>query len=652
MNTSRSKERSLFLFAQAGGGLAAGIGFVALLGWILGLPRLASFGAQFIPMAPSTAFFFGLFGSVILLRARLTHNPAAHRAGLVIAFLGGMIAVLLFFLSTLGLRLEIEHLGFPLLTTQTFGDFPVGHMSPVTAFSFVLVSVTFLIQHTTSQPKGTVSAFWLTSLILASNYFLVIAYFVGKPLLYSDSIIPPALPTSLAFVALGIALLAFIRTSAGFLRLILAMLVPLAAFFLQAMFWAAIKPFAWFLFFPAVFFSSWIGGLSGGVMATVLSTALAWWFFIPPEGSFRLEDPFTLGSIGLFIVMGVLFGFTQERIKTANRATSDALGSARSANDQLQSANQHITGVYETESRKSEALLREAFTLLQAVTDSIPDGIFVKDRQGRYLLINPAGAEWLGQPVEQVLGKHDTVFLSAEAAAVIMKQNIQVMEQGKQITLEQEQEVAETTRTFLVTKAPYRDQQGEIVGVLGIRRDITERKDAENHIRKLNRIYAMLSDVNQAIVRHHDLQELYETVCRIAVEKGGFRMAWIGLLDKTTHRMQVAAYAGFSGSYFDHMAVASYGPPKPYCPVDGALRCGEHVLCNLADQRDTLAPCQKVALELGYRASASFPLRIGDAVCGAFTLYSDTSAFFDAEELKLLDELAQDISYAMGYSVE
>ena len=126
-------------------------------------------------------------------------------------------------------------------------------------------------------------------------------------------------------------------------RLILAMLLPLVAFALQSIFWAAIKPFAWFLFFPAVFFSSWIGGLPGGVIATLISTALAWWAFIPPEHSFALEDPFQLGSIALFMGMGFLFGYTQERVNKANRETAEALAVARSANEQLQGANEKIT---------------------------------------------------------------------------------------------------------------------------------------------------------------------------------------------------------------------------------------------------------------------------------------------------------------------
>ncbi len=102
-----------------------------------------------------------------------------------------------------------------------------------------------------------------------------------------------------------------------------AVLIPLAAFGLQSILWAAIKPFAWFFFFPAVFFSAWASGLSGGIIATIISTALAWWFFIPPEHSFALEDSFTLGSISLFMGMGILFSYTQGRVKQANRKFSE-----------------------------------------------------------------------------------------------------------------------------------------------------------------------------------------------------------------------------------------------------------------------------------------------------------------------------------------
>lgn len=90
-------------------------------------------------------------------------------------------------------------------------------------------------------------------------------------------------------------------------RLIVAALIPLAAFGLQWFFWLAIQPYVWFLFYPAVFFSSWVGGLRGGLVATGLSAGLVWYCFMPPQFSFAVQRPMALVSIAMFVGMGVLF---------------------------------------------------------------------------------------------------------------------------------------------------------------------------------------------------------------------------------------------------------------------------------------------------------------------------------------------------------
>jgi len=177
----------------------------------------------------------------------------------------------------------------------------------------------------------------------------------------------------------------------GLKRLALVVLLPLAAFALQSIFWPAIRPFAWFLFFPAVFFSSWIGGLSGGVIATLISTALAWWAFIPQEYSFALEDPVSLASIGLFLGMGFLFGYTQERITKANLRTAEALAVARSANEQLQDANEKI----EAANRELEAFSYSVSHDLRAPLRAM-DG-FSKILLERYAeALAPEGQRYLG----------------------------------------------------------------------------------------------------------------------------------------------------------------------------------------------------------------------------------------------------------------
>jgi signal transduction histidine kinase len=119
------------------------------------------------------------------------------------------------------------------------------------------------------------------------------------------------------------------------LRLCLGLLPPLAAFALQWKFWAAIQPYVWFLFYPAVFFSAAIGGRVSGLAATLLSVGLVWWFFIPPVYSFRLEQPMSLVSIVVFTAMGILFSLSQGRLRKAHRETAEALAATRDAHAEI-----------------------------------------------------------------------------------------------------------------------------------------------------------------------------------------------------------------------------------------------------------------------------------------------------------------------------
>jgi PAS domain S-box-containing protein len=130
------------------------------------------------------------------------------------------------------------------------------------------------------------------------------------------------------------------------LRLTVAILLPFLAFGLQWLFWAAIKPYIWFLFFPTVFFSSQIGGMAGGLIATVLSAALAS-FFMEPRFSFLFGNPVSLISVMIFLGMGTLFSLTHARLSWAKQTTEQALAASREANDRLVAANEEITRLYE-----------------------------------------------------------------------------------------------------------------------------------------------------------------------------------------------------------------------------------------------------------------------------------------------------------------
>ena len=128
--------------------------------------------------------------------------------------------------------------------------------------------------------------------------------------------------------------------------------------------------------------------------------------------------------------------------------------------------------------------VRRAYALLRAVTEGITDSVFVKDLSGRYLMINSAGAAAVGRSVEEVLGRDDGELFPEETARRILQEDRQVIEEGRTRTFENVAIGPEGPRTYLATRTPYRDQERNIIGVMGIARDITERKRVEQELRE------------------------------------------------------------------------------------------------------------------------------------------------------------------------
>jgi len=126
----------------------------------------------------------------------------------------------------------------------------------------------------------------------------------------------------------------------------------------------------------------------------------------------------------------------------------------------------------------------KSLALLQGITEGTTDAIFVKDLQGRYLMMNPAGARLLGRTVPEVLGKNDKELFDPAIGRYIMERDREVIAAGETQTYEEFGTAAGVTRLYSATKGPYRDSSGAVIGLLGICRDITDRKRAEEEIRQ------------------------------------------------------------------------------------------------------------------------------------------------------------------------
>lgn len=135
-----------------------------------------------------------------------------------------------------------------------------------------------------------------------------------------------------------------------------------------------------------------------------------------------------------------------------------------------------------TRHKRTEQIARYSQDLLQGIIEGIPDAVFVKDSIGRYLIINSAGARLIGRPINEIVGKPDSDLLSPEDTRWILSNDDQNSEKDDINVYELAVTVEGQTRAFLFTKTPYRNQAGELSGVVVVAHDITDHQRAAEHL--------------------------------------------------------------------------------------------------------------------------------------------------------------------------
>jgi PAS domain S-box-containing protein len=183
--------------------------------------------------------------------------------------------------------------------------------------------------------------------------------------------------------------------------------------------------------------------------------------------------------------------------------------------------------------------------------------------------------------------------------------------------------------------------------IIAVARNITARKKNEQEIRRLNRVYALLSNINQAIVRIKDKQFLLDEACRIAVEDGQLKMSWIGLVDDDKDELKVAASYGFVNGYLDEVVKPKGIHIAGMKTAKEIIDQGEIVITNDISQLDPRIFWRKPALKRGYKSNVMFPIKVFDKVVGNFSLFSDEINFFEHKEIQLLEEMCRDVSFAL-----
>ena len=180
--------------------------------------------------------------------------------------------------------------------------------------------------------------------------------------------------------------------------------------------------------------------------------------------------------------------------------------------------------------------------------------------------------------------------------------------------------------------------------------DITEQKHTENRMWRMNRVYAVLSGINNLIVRVRDRDDLFRESCRIAVETGGFKLAWIGIVERGTMKIAIVASAGVEANSLsaikDRLSLGE-NEVRPNTMTARAIREKKAIVSEIRDDASPLFAKEHIAL--GITSIAILPLLVSDVVIGVLALYVNEIGLFDEEEMKLLMELAGDIGFAIDH---
>jgi diguanylate cyclase (GGDEF)-like protein/PAS domain S-box-containing protein len=308
----------------------------------------------------------------------------------------------------------------------------------------------------------------------------------------------------------------------------------------------------------------------------------------------------------------------------------------------------HVTVRDISERRSSdEELLR-----FRAAMEISGDAVLLIDRATlRYVDVNQTFCELVGYTRKEVLGMTPMELFSSDRATLERDYDAIIADnkapasriEGWYTRKDGTRVPIETRRRALLAKS------GWII--VGTARDISERREAEAKISRLNRMHTVLSGINAAIVRIRDRDELFREAVRIAVEHGGMQSAWMGTVDNATQEVMLTAWAGVDDPFVESLRGRT---SMRLDAKEGAGIVAQAAATRLAVVSNNVAGDERVTLraELGQRGIRSLavqPIIVDGATAALLTLHSIELGFFDAQEMKLMLELAGDIAFALEH---
>jgi PAS domain S-box-containing protein len=304
------------------------------------------------------------------------------------------------------------------------------------------------------------------------------------------------------------------------------------------------------------------------------------------------------------------------------------------------------------DTERAEETLREYQAILSAAEEVAKIGSWRWDLRTQKLTWSDEMFRLFGMEREGFDGNLDRVVaerIHPDDVAAVNESNRNVLEGKSPIPMSYRIVLPDgTERTVWAQGKLVLDANGQPKALTGFTQDITERVRAEKKVLQMKRLYATLSQVNQMIVRVKQRDELFQTICDVAVEFGELLVAWIGILDEPKGDVVPRAARGLDLDHWTLPIVNIRGGEYENGFLSDALKTGQVKTSNNVQPDARTRSLHAMTRELGYRSFACVPFRLRGKTIGVLNLISSEAGFFEAEEeVRLLDEMGLDISFAL-----
>ena len=441
------------------------------------------------------------------------------------------------------------------------------------------------------------------------------------------------------------------RPSTAFvLRYGLAVLSVAAALSITQLLRTYFEPTPNSLFFCAIVISSWFGGLGPGLLAGLLSVGVIDYFHTLGVNA---ED---VPRLAVFLVSAASISWLsgeQRRAKESLRQARDELElKVQERTAELRQINEELRAEIAERKNAEGALLSSEAQLKQAQAvahlgsydvDALTGHTRWSDEVFRILGLDPASGSLSRQEfVERLVHPEDREYA--------MQGYDRVVHEGKLYDLEYRVIRPDGSVRFVQSMGePIRTPDGgAVVRLVGALLDTTERKQSEDSLARLNRTLQTLYQCNQALVRASDEYELLQTVCRILVEVGRVRMAWVGYRELDAAKtIRPVAQAGYDDGYVENVKAIWADAERGHGPTGTAIRTGKPSWTQNIQTDSSIAPWRTEALKRGYGSNISLPLMSDGATFGALTLYDQQPNAFNERTVEQFTELADNLAYGV-----